>query len=221
MLTIYNKRVPFFSIIICTFNRAGILKRAIDSLMNQSERDWEAIIVDDGSSDDTYTIVKSYCDSFDNFKYIYHKNKGLAYSKNVGILAASGLYVSFLDSDDEYDIEHLSTRKSILMDYPELDLLHGGLNIIGDEFVPDRENPNEMVHLNECTVGGTFFIKKNSIMETDGFRDVGYAEDSEFYNRLKCLGYTIAKTTQPTYIYHREMQDSITNLKTEEIRISK
>lgn len=216
MISIYDKSIPFFSIIICSFNRATLIERALSSIIKQTENDWEAIIVDDGSSDFTTNIIKPYCDKYENIRYMYHRNKGLALSRNVGALAANGLYITFLDSDDEYKENHLELRKALLINCPDLDLLHGGIEIIGEEFVPDYKNPKSMIHINDCTVGGTFFIKKSSFLETDGFRDIGYAEDSEFYNRFKCLGHTIAKTTYPTYIYHRELDDSITKQKAQE-----
>lgn len=95
MLTSYSKRIPFFSIIMCTFNRNHLISRAIDSLLGQTEKDWECIIVDDGSMDETFHTVKKYADIYNNIKYVYHSNKGTGLSKNAGILAASGMFITF------------------------------------------------------------------------------------------------------------------------------
>src|SRR5664279_4359554 len=97
----------FFSIVISTFNRAQLLKRALDSLISQTEEDWEAIIIDNGSTDDTYSQVVPYLRSYSKIKYIWKAHSGEALSKNMGIWSCSGKFVSFLDSDDEYNPSHL------------------------------------------------------------------------------------------------------------------
>ena len=106
---------PFFSIIIATYNRAQLIIRAINSLISQTEEDWEAIIVDDESTDDTYTRILPYLESNNKIKYLKKVHSGEALTKNEGIWSSAGKYVSFLDSDDEYDPLHLETRKKILM----------------------------------------------------------------------------------------------------------
>jgi glycosyltransferase involved in cell wall biosynthesis len=93
-----KKSLPFFSIIICTFNRASLLKRALRSLKKQSFQDFEVILVDDGSTDATKNVVKKY----KNVKYFFIKKSGLVKSRNFGVSKSTGKYITFLDSDDEY-----------------------------------------------------------------------------------------------------------------------
>lgn len=204
-----NKQSPFFSVIICTYNRAELLSRALDSLLNQSESDWEAIIIDDGSTDNTKEIVTQYSEKNKSIKYFYHENHGSGYSKNEGLKNSSGQYITFLDSDDEYIPEHLVSRKNILLENPSLDLLFGGVKIIGNPFVPDIENPGKQIHLDNCIIGGTLFIKRESAIKIDGFANMRFGEDYEFYQRAIKNNFRIMKTDEQTYVYHRDGEDSL------------
>ena len=90
------------SIIIPTYNRARIIQQAIDSVLTQTYQDWELIIVDDGSTDDTEAVVKKNTDK--RIRYIkYTPNQGANHARNVGMEAAKGEYFAFLDSDAIYE----------------------------------------------------------------------------------------------------------------------
>lgn len=95
-----------FSIIIPTYNRANTISRAIKSVVGQTYSNWELIIVDDGSTDNTLEVVRSYID--DRIKYFYKDHEERSVARNFGIDKSSGLYISFLDDDDYYMPEFLS-----------------------------------------------------------------------------------------------------------------
>lgn len=89
------------SVIMPTYNSEKFIKKAIDSVINQTYKKWELIIVDDNSSDNTEIIVKEYCDKYCNIMYIKSEvNNGAAISRNIAIEKSSGRYLAFLDSDD-------------------------------------------------------------------------------------------------------------------------
>src|SRR4030065_2324353 len=91
------------SVIIPTYNRANFLKKAIKSVLHQTFKDFELIVVDDGSSDNTKEIVSRFIKDGAKIKYIYQKNSGgTSNPRNVGIAHASGYYLAFLDSDDQW-----------------------------------------------------------------------------------------------------------------------
>lgn len=203
---------PFFSVIIATFNRKATIMRAVNSLLAQTEKDWEAIIVDDGSTDNTYFEIHKLLEKHSNIKYVKQKNKGAAASKNRGIQHAKGVFFTFLDSDDEYESFHLESRKKILTENPELKFLSGGLKIIGSPYVPDRFNQSQQIHLDKCEIGGTFFIEKELIYSLKGFNDILLGEDSDLYDRIAKTGVSMLKTDIPTYIYHKDTEGSVTNL---------
>jgi glycosyltransferase involved in cell wall biosynthesis len=207
-----TEKKPFFSVVIATYNRKNTILRAIDSLLLQTEKDWEAIIVDDGSTDNTYCKLDDLLEKHSNIHYIKHENKGAAEAKNSGLKIAEGKFFTFLDSDDEYTPDHLESRKKILLENPAVQFLSGGIKIIGSPFVPDRFNSDEQVHLDQCEIGGTFFICKKLFYELNGFRKIHLGEDADLFDRILNAGYVMMKTDLPTYIYHKETEGSITNM---------
>lgn len=89
------------SIVIPTYNRAYIIQRSLDSVLNQTYRDWECIVVDDYSTDETKEVVAQYIRKDKRFKYIVNnRTKGAQGARNTGILAANGEWTVLLDSDD-------------------------------------------------------------------------------------------------------------------------
>lgn len=109
---------PKVSVIIPTYNRAHLIGRAIQSVLNQSYRDFEIIVVDDGSSDNIGEVVKSFND--ERIRYIRHKeNKGAAAARNTGIEAARGEFIAFQDSDDEWLPEKLEKQMKVFKNAPE------------------------------------------------------------------------------------------------------
>ena len=196
-----NKQLPFdgnpyFSIIIPTFNRKEILTRAINSLIAQTEKNWEAIIVDDGSDDNTFSHISSYLEKDPRIKYIRQKNTGAALAKNKGIESASGVFLTFLDSDDEYCTTHLESRKTILRVNPLVQFLYGGIKIVGSPFVPDRFNNQQKIHLDDCVIGGTFFIERKLLLSLNGFKNILLGEDAELFDRLSHSNIVKLKTDQ-------------------------
>jgi glycosyltransferase involved in cell wall biosynthesis len=90
--------MPKVSVIIPTYNRGYIVKDAINSILTQAMDDFEILVVDDGSTDDTRQVVDAIAD--ERIKYIHKKNGGVSSARNLGIARATGTYIAFLDSDD-------------------------------------------------------------------------------------------------------------------------
>jgi glycosyltransferase involved in cell wall biosynthesis len=104
--------IPFFSVVVPVYNRATLLPRAIDSLLNQEFRNFEIIIVDDGSTDETEKVVSSFQDN--RIKYFKQVNRGVTVARNLGASKATGAYLLFLDSDDEVSRNWLGEFDGIL-----------------------------------------------------------------------------------------------------------
>lgn len=100
--------MPFFSIVIPTFNRAQLLEGTIRSVQNQQFENWECIVVDDGSKDNTKTIVENIIKEDARIRYVYQENAERSVARNNGIKHALGEYICFLDSDDAFQPNHLS-----------------------------------------------------------------------------------------------------------------
>ena len=118
---------PEFSIILPTFNRGDHLGLAINSVLSQSFHDWELIIIDDGSTDNT----KAVCQQFDDKRitYVYQSNSERSAARNKGIALANGKYIGFLDSDDTYSPSFLENVHNLTMKLVAPSLLFTGLSI--------------------------------------------------------------------------------------------
>lgn len=202
---------PFFSVVITTYNRMGLLKRALDSLLQQTETDWEGVIIDDGSTDQTENIIQPYIKQNKALSYFYKENDGFIEAKNSGIKRAKGKYITFLDSDDQYAENHLKSRKKLLLQHQGIDLLHGGVQIIGNQYVPDCNNPDEQIHLSKCVISGAFFVEKKAMRKLQKFKGDSLTTDDDFMTRAIQNKLKIMKTDLPTYKYYRDNEDSITN----------
>jgi glycosyltransferase involved in cell wall biosynthesis len=207
-MQVYISFEPIVSIILPTFNREKLLVRAINSVLNQTIQNWELIIVDDGSTDNTFEVVNSYLQKQENIRYIKHSNRRPPLSQNVGIISSVGKYISFLGSDDEYKPTYLEERINFLQTHSDVDLIHGGVEIIGHPFVKDKNDLSKEIHLSECVIGGTFFGKRKVFFELDGFKNLKYSDDSDFFERA-LQKFKIEKVDFPTYVYYRDTSDSI------------
>jgi len=104
------------SVIVPVYNVEDYLEKCLDSLVNQKYKDFEVIIVNDGSTDNSQDIIDEYVSKYDNFKSFNKKNGGLASARNYGLTKANGEYVLFLDSDDYYELDCLSILANELND---------------------------------------------------------------------------------------------------------
>ncbi len=211
MIDLYYNGNPLVSIILTTFNRSDYLKRAMDSFCRQSFKNAELIVVDDGSNDYSYALVDDFVKQHANIRYMKHSNRKTSLSKNVGLMAAAGDFIGFLDSDDEYLPDFIEKRIQYLQDHADVDLIEGGAIIIGDEFVPDKKDTTRLIHLSQCHIGSTFFGKKSVFFKLGGLdKHAGYAADSDFWERAEKF-FRTATVDFPGYIYHRDTPGSICN----------
>lgn len=112
---------PIISIIMPTYNRAALLHTAIDSVIKQTYSNWELLIIDDYSTDNTISVIKNYSKMDKRIKYISNKGiKGVSAARNTGILNSTGAYIAFLDSDDEWLEDHLNDSIKCLIKNNEL-----------------------------------------------------------------------------------------------------
>lgn len=200
------------SIVLATYNRVKLLPCAIDSVLKQTFGQWELVIVDDGSTDNTQDLLKKYS-SDPRIRSFHQSNAGLANARNAGMAKTTGEFITFLDSDDEYSPEHLQLRLDHFDLHPQTGLLHGGVRIVGGpDYVRDVTDPARHIALVDCYIGGTFVIRRKLYETIGGFRPPDYGTDYEYAQRAIDHGFEIGKIESPTYIYHRETPDSLCNL---------
>jgi glycosyltransferase involved in cell wall biosynthesis len=124
-----HTRLPQISIITPTLNRAKLLPDAIRSVLKQTFKDWEHIIIDDGSKDNTEDVVRKFTDH----RIIYvnrFKQRGISATRNLGIRLASGKYIAFLDSDDLLPPDSLAKRIRYLERHPGTALVYGRMKTL-------------------------------------------------------------------------------------------
>lgn len=207
------------SIILCTFDRAKLLPKAIASVLKQTRNDWELIIIDDGSKDNTRSVVKKFLDKDKRILYHFQTNKGLAKARNVGMQRANGDFICFVDSDDELASTHLEKRIHCLKKNPSVDFLHGGMKLIGPKekyYVVDMTDPTKKIHLRKCHIGGTFFFRKKVLKKVQGFRAIPFGEDFDFFQRAEKY-FLIKKVRFPTYIYHLDSENRLCDIFTKRL----
>jgi glycosyltransferase involved in cell wall biosynthesis len=164
------------------------LERAIASVLAQEFTDWQLVVVDDGSIDDTAARVLRLAQAEPRILYVRQPNQGPAAARNTGIRVADGKWVAFLDSDDEYEPTYLSRRFELLTQRPHLHAVWGGIHLIGPrekQYVPDMKRPGKKIHLSKCFVGGTLVALRQCLLEVGDFRNITYGEDSELFLRLQ------------------------------------
>jgi len=129
---------PKVSIILPTYNRARFLPEAIDSIRAQTFADWELIVVDDGSTDETGEVVRTLAENIpQSIRYVHQENRGAYGARNTGLELANGPYVAFFDSDDRWMPHHLERCVSALERNPDVDWVHGAGRVV--ELATGRE----------------------------------------------------------------------------------
>ena len=112
--------MPTVSVIIPTYKRAAYLKEAVESVLAQTFEDWELIVVDDGSPDNTGEIVETLRQRDHRIRYIRQSNGGWCAAQNIGVSHAKGNYIALLDNDDLWLPEKLNVQVSFMESHPEI-----------------------------------------------------------------------------------------------------
>ncbi|NDW09800.1 glycosyltransferase family 2 protein [Dysgonomonas sp. 520] len=204
---------PFVSVVMPAYNAEKYLKEAIDSILNQTYKNFEFIIVDDGSTDKTSEIIESYTDN--RIKLLKNdKNRGLIYSANIAIRVATGKYIARMDADDISLPERLEKQVLFLEKNNEV-------SILGTSYV--RSDNNKQVHHPENTelikiylLEGTTFahpsvmIRRNNIVQYNLFFQDEYisAEDYALWTSFSMKNLNMANL-QDVLVYYRIHNEQI------------
>ncbi|TKD65548.1 glycosyltransferase [Flavobacterium sp. ASW18X] len=147
------------SVIVPIYNTEAYLNKCLDSLLVCTSKDYELILVNDGSPDNSNDIVQSYLKTFSNIKYVKKENGGLSSARNAGMVHAQGRYITFVDSDDYVSDDFVSQLLDAIKD-EKVDLLVSGVNKIevAQEKIVPYKFPTETIDLNT--------LKAHKILET-------------------------------------------------------
>lgn len=115
---------PTVSINLCCYNSEKYLRETLDSIVNQTFKDWELIIIDDGSKDSTSSIIQEYVSQGYPIFYFYQENKGLGYSRNRALKQSSGQYIAFIDHDDIWLPDKLHKQMNVFTSRSDVDFIY-------------------------------------------------------------------------------------------------
>jgi len=186
---------PLISVIIPTHNRAGVIARAVESVLAQDYEPMEVVVVDDGSTDDTQEVLRRFAT---RIRCLVQENKERGAARNSGIAATTGDLIAFLDSDDEMAAGQLSRLSEVLSDRPEIGIAYGPAEFFDDRtgeiFDVFPRHPVTGDAFLECAIGNRMTIGsvvvRRSLLDTVGWfdedRQLSGMEDWEFWTR--CLG---------------------------------
>lgn len=185
--------MPKVSVIIPTYNRVDFVQEAIESVFSQSYRDFEIIVVDDGSTDDTHNILATFI-AEGLIQYIYQDNAGGGNARNTGIQAAQGKYIALLDSDDLFLPKKLAKQIALLEKHGEAGMVHCGFSKFDDTGKdlgyrdPSRFSgwiyPKLLLEWSVLISTSTVVIPASVLQEIGGFDDTTWAADLDMWRRI-------------------------------------
>ncbi|MFW6015819.1 MAG: glycosyltransferase family 2 protein [bacterium] len=195
-------RTPKVSVIITTYNRYKLLDRAINSVLLQTYRNMEIVIVDDNSSDNTESIIKKYMEKDNRINFIKHKeNMGLSAARNTGFKNSIGELIAYLDDDDEWLPEKLEQQVNKMLDSSEknLGLIYCWMNYYkGKEIVRERHTKLKgnifeySLDRQPIGNGSTWLICRSVLEDIGGFDErLPRGIDGDFIRRMSIKNYSV------------------------------
>ena len=187
---------PIFTVVMPAYNAAAYLAQTIESVLNQTFSNFELIIVDDGSTDNTAEIAARYQEKDDRIKILFQSNQGVSATRNKGINCSNSQYIAFIDADDKwypdnlaFHFQHLEQNSDLGISYAKVEFLH-----------PDGKNTGKIARGRLTNLQPQHFLYDNPTMTVSNlavrrqvFEEIGcfdcsmnYAEDLDFLFRVAC-----------------------------------
>jgi len=190
--------MPKVSIIMVAYNREKFIAQAIESVLFQSFSDWELVIVNDGSTDNTDKIIKKYTNRNLSIKYSPQvRNKGIAESRKIALSLCEGEYVAVLDSDDIWIDKHKLKKQVDFLDNNKDYVLIGGMagivdqagSVIGKIYFAqnDEQIRNKLLFSNQF-VHSSIMYRKKAVLEIGGYKEYKLGEDYDLILRMGTKG---------------------------------
>ncbi len=202
---------PMVSVVICAYNAAPYIAQTLDSLFAQSYSDFEVIIINDGSTDETADAIKPYLPQI-----IYHEqsNQGPAAARNRALRLARGQYISILDSDDLWLPQYLEKMVGFLQTHPEFDLYYPNALLFGDSHYSGRLYQDiypssqpftlEKFLTKECSVFGLATFRREVLEQVGEYdEELHGVEDFDLWLRMLQHGLRFSFTPEVLVKYRR------------------
>lgn len=202
------------SVVVPCFKQAQYLPEALNSILEQSYTNWECIIVDDGSPDETAIVASKFCKSDPRFKYLKKENGGLSSARNAGIKTASGSLLLPLDADDKIHPDYIKLAVDAFIKNPDLDVVYCKAYFFGEktgEWLLEPYSYEKLLHNNMIFCSAVF--KKQKFANTSGYNENlknGF-EDWDLWIRMLKPVSQIVQLTE-TLFYYRIKKESMFQL---------
>lgn len=201
-----SETTPKVSVIIPTYNRADFLPKTIASVLNQTFDDFELVVVDDGSTDNTRQVVERFRDR--RIRYVFQHNQGTSGALNTGLEASTGQYIVWLGSDDTYEAEYVEAHLAFLEERPDIGLVGSGMQLVDEdgnsisigqpwEMHPSLDLDTWLYH---CPIGAAMMVRRIWLDRIGGFdANLRLVEDWDLYLRLAHAGCKMAWLERALY----------------------
>ena len=209
---------PFFTVVIPLYNKEKYIKRTLDSILNQTFTDYEIIIVDDGSKDQSCKIVESIIDP--RIRLIRQDNGGPSKARNRGIKEAKGQFIAFLDADDEWLPEKLEKQYKLHSKNPEVVWSCSGYRVVGGmrEQIVSYGKEGILADAIDAIVYGLSIWTSTVVIQKDVFKnerllfneEISRSEDIEVWYKMACLYPKIGYIEEKLAIYNVKVDGSLT-----------
>lgn len=210
-----------FSVIIPLYNKAPYVAKAIGSVLSQTFKDYELIIVDDGSKDDSFDVARKAIEGHDHCRICKQENSGVSVARNNGVAISRGDYLCFLDADDWWDAHFLEAMSKLIADYPEAGIYGTNYTIVNETKRKTRVSPIgvepgfEKGYINYCQVyakslamplwTGAVCMSRKVFDEMGGFpKGIKLGEDFLLWIRI-ALKYKVVLINRPLSFYNQDV----------------
>lgn len=198
---------PAVSIIVPCYNQAQYLAEALNSVFAQTLSDWECIIVNDNSPDNTEQVANDFIRKDKRFKYLFVDNKGVAVARNEGIKMAEGNFILPLDADDKISSLYLEKAITAFEDDPQIKVVYGNAEYFGDlngKWELADYNYQSLLLGNVIYCSGIF--RKSDFMKVGGYSEslVHGLEDWDFWIRLLKEDDKVLRLSEVVFFYRKK-----------------
>jgi glycosyltransferase involved in cell wall biosynthesis len=187
---------PFISVVIPVYNKATYVQRALSSVVNQTYQDFEIVVVNDGSTDDSVEKVQAIHDP--RIRLITQSNAGVSSARNKGIAESQGTFIAFLDADDEWKEKFLEYIILLHQEYPRAQMMATSFEFVRDKEIvlklfalPKRSLLSLHAYVDCCVKKGSPMCTSSTVVSKTLAQEVGcfqigqsYGEDLDFWFRL-------------------------------------
>jgi glycosyltransferase involved in cell wall biosynthesis len=201
------KKQETISIILPVYNAKNTIKRCIDSIIKQTEKDWKLVAINDGSTDGTKDILNYYEDKFENISICnLEKNMGLVYALNKGLELSKGKFIARMDADDEMLPDRLKQQLEVFKIYKDVDVC-GMSSVINKKSVrlnfSSHDEIIESLHFSNPIIHPTVMIRVSNKLKIQYTNVV--CEDYDLWTRLAMQGAIFININKPGIIYNKSL----------------